>query len=105
MPKVYTIEHFIWLFNSLPDDYISVSTNTDDDSMDAWEWIATRVEEDALYDIVEPYGILLAANDGMGGYALLGNTPKQRILKFLTMIKDRMDNDEKILQSLQESTA
>jgi len=102
MQKKYTIDYFIREFAFLHDEYLKHSS--DPDQLDIWEWIATREEEDALYEIIEPYGVLLAANDGIGGYKLLGHTPKQRVLRFLTYVKKRIEDNEKVLQSLSETS-
>lgn len=86
----YNIEYFIKIFSDVPDSYWSLSSVMD--PTDAWEWLVDIREQEALYDIVQPWGLLLAANDGLGRFATMGNSPKERVLAFLNYIKKREHN-------------
>ena len=79
----YDIEYFIDKFKQIPENYISLSS--DINPTDAWEWCSIE-EAEALYDMINPYGILLQANDGEGGWERYAATPKARILAFLDYV-------------------
>lgn len=77
------INYFVTKFSNIPEEYIGMST----DNTDAWEW-CDKAEQEELYRIVKPYGILLCVNDGEDEYAWYGATPKDRILGFLEYIRE-----------------
>lgn len=80
---MYDINYFKRKFTEVPEEYLSMST--DSDPTDAWEW-CNQEESDELYKIVRVYGILLAVNDGHAEYAHYGSTPKKRVLAFLDYV-------------------
>lgn len=96
--KVYSIEYFIKLFEEIHEEYFSLSSDVN--PSDAWEWLEDD-EQECLYTMIEPYGLLLAANDGIKDYVAFGNTPKDRVVAFLKYVKRRTEDNETLLQSLQ----
>lgn len=71
---------FIKVIEDTPEqDIVSSSTN---ENKTVWELFDDE-DQDLLYRIVKPHGILLSANDGVDGYELFGDTPKERVLMFL----------------------
>ena len=53
---------------------------------DVWEWLDDD-EQDALYELILPYGMMIHVNDGVGMWRNVAPTPKQRVLAFLNFIK------------------
>jgi len=82
MQSIFTIDFFIQKFNNVPDEYCGLSK----DDKDFWEWL-TEYEAEALYTLIEPFGLLVQVNDGVGQWASLGETPKQRVIQFLLFVK------------------
>jgi hypothetical protein len=82
----YTIDYFIALFDELPEEYWSLSTEVN--PTDAWAWVQNGTEATALYFMIKPFGFLVQVNDGAGAWAGYANSPKERVIKFLNMIKN-----------------
>ena len=80
---MFTLEYFIKKFADLPEDYMGLTT----EDTDAWMWCSTE-EADALAKIVKPFGLLIDVNDGIDSGKGYGDTPKQRVLRFLNHIAD-----------------
>jgi hypothetical protein len=88
-PKLVTIDEFITHFEEIPEEYFTVSSVNN--PTDVWEWIENDIAAEwRLFQLVAPYGILLAANDGIGPYKILGTEPKKRVLLFLGYVKRQL---------------
>ena len=85
MNEEYTLDYFISMFSMMDASWFSLSTEPE--QLDAYNWLSEE-EQEALYKIVKPWGILTDVNDGIDGYDLYGETIKERILNFLNHIKD-----------------
>lgn len=81
----YTIDYFIEKFSAMTTDYFSMSTAAN--PTDAWEWMESAEEAEALHGLIKPFGILLQVNDGEGEWAVYGDTIKLRIVNFLKYVK------------------
>jgi hypothetical protein len=85
--KTYSIDYFIELFTEVDDDMLCLVKDSHvASSYDGWDLLLPE-EQDSLYQLIRPYGIFVHVNDGVGQYANLGKTIKQRILTFLLYVK------------------
>lgn len=83
MQKFIPLQFFIKKFEDMSEEYFSASTDVN--ASDAWEWLEDD-EQDALYEYIQPYGLLIHVNDGLYEYAHLGTTFKSRIVNFLKYV-------------------
>lgn len=82
----FDIDYFIDFFSSIEAKYFTLSS--DAAGLDAYGWLSNE-EQDALFNLVKPWGLLTDANDGKDDYTLFGNSIKERILGFLVFVKDK----------------
>lgn len=82
---VYTLDYFIQKFDAIPEEFIGVTS--EDEPTDVWEW-CDEEEARALFRHIKPWGILCDVNDGIDRWENYGDSPKQRVLRFLNYIKD-----------------
>lgn len=80
----YYLEYFIEKFENIEEEQFTLSAVPR--PLDAYEWL-TEKEQDTLYRIVKPWGILTEVNDGIEPYSIYGETIKERIINFLYYIK------------------
>lgn len=83
MQKFYPLQYFITKFQGMGEEYFSA--HSDPNPTDAWEWLSPE-EQEALYEYIKPYGLLIFVNDGAYEYANMGVTFKERIIFFLNYI-------------------
>jgi hypothetical protein len=83
---IFDIDYFIDHFQIISEDQLLCSDEVDVTPSDAWEWL-TEDEADYLYALIRPFGILLHVNDGVGEWQHYGNSPKERVIRFLNFIK------------------
>lgn len=86
----HSVEYFIEYFKQVEEEQMVLTAQTNVTSSvpmgDAWEWL-TDDEQDSLYEIIMPYGMLIHVNDGVGMWRNVGDTPKKRVLAFLEFIR------------------
>jgi hypothetical protein len=92
MARFFSLDYFITYFKDIPEEQLCLVKDTNKGSShlamgDAWEWLDDE-EQDALYTIIRPYGLLVHVNDGFGEFIHMGTTPKQRVIAFLQQIKE-----------------
>lgn len=86
--KPFTLDYFIKFFESMDDDMYCFTYQKDSSLVaqaDAWEWLSND-EQEVLYSIIKPYGMLVLVNNGVGEYVNLGATIKDRVVNFLKHI-------------------
>ena len=93
MDAIFNVDFFIKKYETIPNTWITMSNIIK--ATDAWEWVESDREAQALYDLVFPFGILLQVNDGTNEWIGLGPTPRTRVLKFLQLIKKSQTSDVK----------
>lgn len=78
------LDSFIKRIEDTPAEWFALSS--EDDNRTVWEMF-TLEEGNWLWRVVRPFGLLISANDGVDGYDIYGDTPKERVLMFLKQIR------------------
>lgn len=79
------LDYFIKKFKDIPEEHFELSNVQY--ALTAWDWLDSEEEQATLYELINPYGMLIAVNDGHAQWYTLGQTPKIRILNFLEYVK------------------